>query len=83
MSEGYVDDRRNTDNAWVETTVLNIHLDGSSQETVDINNMVGNIISLKFNTDVHHAASEALSFTLILSSGQGSPRLPPVAGGEP
>ncbi|XP_023193351.1 transient receptor potential cation channel subfamily M member 2 isoform X1 [Xiphophorus maculatus] len=40
VSEGYVDDCRNTDNAWVETTVLNIHLDGTSQVMVDINNMV-------------------------------------------
>ncbi|XP_042350815.1 transient receptor potential cation channel subfamily M member 2 [Plectropomus leopardus] len=38
--EGYVDDCRNTDNAWVETTVLNIHLDRASQVTVDINSMV-------------------------------------------
>ncbi|KAM9347244.1 transient receptor potential cation channel subfamily M member 2 [Symphorus nematophorus] len=38
--EGYVDDCRNTDNAWVETTVLNIHLDRASQVMVDVNNMV-------------------------------------------
>ncbi|XP_040913185.1 transient receptor potential cation channel subfamily M member 2 [Toxotes jaculatrix] len=38
--EGYVDDCRNTDNAWVETTVQNIHLDRTSQVMVDINNMV-------------------------------------------
>uniref|UniRef100_A0A3Q1FJK9 Transient receptor potential cation channel, subfamily M, member 2 n=1 Tax=Acanthochromis polyacanthus TaxID=80966 RepID=A0A3Q1FJK9_9TELE len=38
--EGYVDDCRNTDNAWVETTVLNIHLDRTSQMMTDINNMV-------------------------------------------
>uniref|UniRef100_A0A671Z495 Transient receptor potential cation channel, subfamily M, member 2 n=1 Tax=Sparus aurata TaxID=8175 RepID=A0A671Z495_SPAAU len=37
--EGYVDDCRNTDNAWVETTVLNIHLDRSSPLMVDISNM--------------------------------------------
>uniref|UniRef100_A0A1A7X7P7 Transient receptor potential cation channel, subfamily M, member 2 n=1 Tax=Iconisemion striatum TaxID=60296 RepID=A0A1A7X7P7_9TELE len=37
--EGYVDDCRNTDNAWVETTVLNIHLDRTSQVMVDIKNM--------------------------------------------
>uniref|UniRef100_A0A669B4B8 Transient receptor potential cation channel, subfamily M, member 2 n=1 Tax=Oreochromis niloticus TaxID=8128 RepID=A0A669B4B8_ORENI len=29
--EGYVDDYRNTDNAWVEMTVLNIHLNRKSQ----------------------------------------------------
>ncbi|KAF0026223.1 hypothetical protein F2P81_020960 [Scophthalmus maximus] len=40
VSEGYVDDCRNTDNAWVENTVLNIHLDRTSQVMVDINNMV-------------------------------------------
>ncbi|XP_076026108.1 transient receptor potential cation channel subfamily M member 2-like isoform X1 [Genypterus blacodes] len=28
--EGYVDDSRNTDNAWVETTVLTFHLDRTS-----------------------------------------------------
>ncbi|XP_023136566.3 transient receptor potential cation channel subfamily M member 2 isoform X1 [Amphiprion ocellaris] len=38
--EGYVDDCRNTDNAWVETTVLNVHLDRTSQMMMDINNMV-------------------------------------------
>ncbi|XP_037644765.1 transient receptor potential cation channel subfamily M member 2 [Sebastes umbrosus] len=38
--EGYVDDCRNTDNAWVETTVLNIHLDRTSQVMVDVNSMV-------------------------------------------
>ncbi|KAM9342245.1 transient receptor potential cation channel subfamily M member 2 [Pholidichthys leucotaenia] len=38
--EGYVDDFRNTDNAWVETTVINIHLATTAQVTVDINNMV-------------------------------------------
>uniref|UniRef100_A0A8C4FF86 Transient receptor potential cation channel, subfamily M, member 2 n=1 Tax=Dicentrarchus labrax TaxID=13489 RepID=A0A8C4FF86_DICLA len=38
--EGYVDDCRNTDNAWVETTVLNIHLDRTSQVMVDINNLL-------------------------------------------
>ncbi|XP_047456105.1 transient receptor potential cation channel subfamily M member 2 [Mugil cephalus] len=40
VSEGYVDDCRNTDNAWVEATVRNIHLDRTSQVMVDINNMV-------------------------------------------
>uniref|UniRef100_A0A8L0DUT5 Uncharacterized protein n=1 Tax=Oncorhynchus mykiss TaxID=8022 RepID=A0A8L0DUT5_ONCMY len=30
VHEGYVDDVRNTDDAWVETTVLNIHLDRRS-----------------------------------------------------
>ncbi|XP_072253281.1 transient receptor potential cation channel subfamily M member 2 [Leuresthes tenuis] len=38
--EGYVDDCRNTDNAWVETTVLSIHLDRASQVMVDVDNMV-------------------------------------------
>lgn len=36
----YVDDCRNTDNAWVEISVLNIHLDGTSQVLVDVNNVV-------------------------------------------
>lgn len=38
--EGYVDDSRNTDNAWVETIVLNIHLSRASQAMMDINNTV-------------------------------------------
>ncbi|XP_078142127.1 transient receptor potential cation channel subfamily M member 2 [Centroberyx gerrardi] len=38
--EGYVDDCRNTDNAWVETTVLNIHLDKTGHLMVDINLVV-------------------------------------------
>ncbi|XP_063743322.1 transient receptor potential cation channel subfamily M member 2 [Eleginops maclovinus] len=38
--EGYVDDCRNTDNAWVEITVLNIHVAGASQMSEDINSMV-------------------------------------------
>lgn len=37
MFDGYVDDCRNTDNAWVENTVLNIHLDRKSPVMVDIN----------------------------------------------
>ncbi|XP_074551386.1 transient receptor potential cation channel subfamily M member 2 [Halichoeres trimaculatus] len=40
ISEGYVDDCRNTDNAWVETTVLNIHLLRTDEVLLDINNMV-------------------------------------------
>lgn len=40
MLEGYVDDCRNTDNAWVETTVLNIHLDRTHQVMADINSTV-------------------------------------------
>ncbi|KAM6985111.1 transient receptor potential cation channel subfamily M member 2 [Aplochiton taeniatus] len=35
--EGYVDDCRNTDNAWVETSVLNIHLCRGSLQMADIN----------------------------------------------
>ncbi|KAF7658007.1 hypothetical protein LDENG_00019260 [Lucifuga dentata] len=38
--EGYVDDSRNTDNAWVETTALTIHLNSTSALMVDINHMV-------------------------------------------
>ncbi|XP_068428649.1 transient receptor potential cation channel subfamily M member 2 isoform X2 [Clinocottus analis] len=38
--EGYVDDCRNTDNAWVELTILNIHLDRTSELMVDVNSMV-------------------------------------------
>uniref|UniRef100_A0A8C3ARZ7 Transient receptor potential cation channel, subfamily M, member 2 n=1 Tax=Cyclopterus lumpus TaxID=8103 RepID=A0A8C3ARZ7_CYCLU len=38
--EGYVDDCRNTDNAWVEITVLNIHLDRRSQLMADVSSLV-------------------------------------------
>uniref|UniRef100_A0A8C6UEA6 Transient receptor potential cation channel, subfamily M, member 2 n=1 Tax=Neogobius melanostomus TaxID=47308 RepID=A0A8C6UEA6_9GOBI len=38
--KGYVDDHRNTDDAWVETTVLNLHLDRDSPLLTDINRMV-------------------------------------------
>lgn len=36
----YVDDSKNTDNAWVEIIVLNIHLDRRSQMLVDVDNVV-------------------------------------------
>uniref|UniRef100_A0A8C7TEZ4 TRPM SLOG domain-containing protein n=1 Tax=Oncorhynchus mykiss TaxID=8022 RepID=A0A8C7TEZ4_ONCMY len=39
VTKGYVDDVRNTDDAWVETTVLNIHLDRRSLLMADINRM--------------------------------------------
>ncbi|KAM8857100.1 transient receptor potential cation channel subfamily M member 2-like [Synchiropus picturatus] len=38
--EGYVDDSRNTDNAWVESVVLNVHLVWSAVEDVEIMNMI-------------------------------------------
>ncbi|KAM9804599.1 transient receptor potential cation channel subfamily M member 2-like [Neosynchiropus ocellatus] len=38
--EGYVDDARNTDNAWVVSVVLNVHLVRSSVEDVEIMNMI-------------------------------------------
>uniref|UniRef100_A0A674A5H8 Transient receptor potential cation channel, subfamily M, member 2 n=1 Tax=Salmo trutta TaxID=8032 RepID=A0A674A5H8_SALTR len=40
VHDGYVDDVRNTDDAWVETTVLTIHLDRRSLLMADINRMV-------------------------------------------
>ncbi|KAM3842235.1 transient receptor potential cation channel subfamily M member 2-like [Diretmus argenteus] len=49
--EGYVDDCRNTDNAWVETTALNIHLDRTGQLMVDISHMVAGSHS---STEVVH-----------------------------
>lgn len=36
----YVDDCRNTDNAWVEIIVLNIHIKRTNQVSVDVNNVV-------------------------------------------
>ncbi|XP_053732117.1 transient receptor potential cation channel subfamily M member 2-like isoform X1 [Synchiropus splendidus] len=38
--ESYVDDSRNTDNAWVESVILNLHLDWSAVEDVEIMNMI-------------------------------------------
>lgn len=38
--DDYVDDCRNTDNAWVEIIVLNIHLDRTTQVLADVNNVV-------------------------------------------
>ncbi|XP_061081535.1 transient receptor potential cation channel subfamily M member 2-like isoform X1 [Conger conger] len=39
MYNGYVDDQRNTDNAWLETTAFNIHLDRRDLLMADLNNM--------------------------------------------
>ncbi|KAJ8253025.1 hypothetical protein GJAV_G00208300 [Gymnothorax javanicus] len=36
---GYMDDQRNTDNAWVETTAFNIHLDRRGLLMADLNNL--------------------------------------------
>ncbi|XP_041118797.1 transient receptor potential cation channel subfamily M member 2 [Polyodon spathula] len=33
--EGYVDDPRNTDNAWVETTAINIHFDNTKHSVLE------------------------------------------------
>lgn len=38
--EGYADDPRNTDNAWIETTVLNIHLDSTGSLMNELNRTV-------------------------------------------
>lgn len=38
--DDYVDDCRNTDNAWVQVAVFNVHLDRSSEVLVDVNNVV-------------------------------------------
>uniref|UniRef100_A0A8C9W7Y0 Transient receptor potential cation channel, subfamily M, member 2 n=1 Tax=Scleropages formosus TaxID=113540 RepID=A0A8C9W7Y0_SCLFO len=38
--EGYVDDHRNTDNAWVEMTAYNIHLDRSNVSLAELSRMV-------------------------------------------
>lgn len=40
MFKGYVDHCKNTDNAWVENTVLNVHLDRRSPVITDINDTV-------------------------------------------
>ncbi|XP_036395897.1 transient receptor potential cation channel subfamily M member 2 [Megalops cyprinoides] len=40
--EGYVDDHRNTDNAWVETAALNIHFDRRGLLMADLNRMAEN-----------------------------------------
>ncbi|XP_072300499.1 transient receptor potential cation channel subfamily M member 2 [Eucyclogobius newberryi] len=38
--KGYVDDSRNTDDAWLETTAVNLHLDRDCPLLADINRMV-------------------------------------------
>lgn len=38
--KGYVDHCKNTDNAWVENTILNVHLDRKSPVITDINDIV-------------------------------------------
>ncbi|XP_048050691.1 transient receptor potential cation channel subfamily M member 2 isoform X2 [Megalobrama amblycephala] len=38
--KGYVDDSRNTDNAWVETTIITLHCDKHSPLMADLNNIV-------------------------------------------
>ena len=40
--EGYVDDARNTDNSWVEVTVLALELDRTGPLMTSINLMVSN-----------------------------------------
>ncbi|XP_062313277.1 transient receptor potential cation channel subfamily M member 2 isoform X2 [Osmerus eperlanus] len=42
--EGYVDDCRNTDNAWLETTVINIHLDRREELMADLNCLVNSSV---------------------------------------
>ena len=38
--EGYADEPRNTDNAWIETAVLNIHLDSAGSLMNELNRKV-------------------------------------------
>ncbi|XP_051566552.1 transient receptor potential cation channel subfamily M member 2 [Myxocyprinus asiaticus] len=43
--KGYVDDSKNTDNAWVETTVITVHFDKHGQLMSDINRIVESTLS--------------------------------------
>jgi len=86
--EGYVDDCRNTDNAWVETTVLNIHLDRASQVMVDVNNMVRRTplayYWVIYSTPTISYLTHICHLHVIMSclSGGEQPQWSSVAGGE-
>lgn len=47
--KGYVDDSRNTDNAWVETTIITLHCDKHTPLMADLNN----IVSKKYHFTSH------------------------------
>ncbi len=38
--KGYVDDSRNTDNAWIETTIITLHCDKHTPLMADLNRIV-------------------------------------------
>ena len=77
--DGYVDDCRNTDNAWVEMIVYNIHLSQTSQELVDVNNVVR---TRTFPWDGRSAAMQLDCCVIVFLIGQQQPWLSWVAGGE-
>nr|XP_009303267.1 transient receptor potential cation channel subfamily M member 2 isoform X2 [Danio rerio]6DRK_A Chain A, Transient receptor potential cation channel, subfamily M, member 2 [Danio rerio]6DRK_B Chain B, Transient receptor potential cation channel, subfamily M, member 2 [Danio rerio]6DRK_C Chain C, Transient receptor potential cation channel, subfamily M, member 2 [Danio rerio]6DRK_D Chain D, Transient receptor potential cation channel, subfamily M, member 2 [Danio rerio] len=43
--KGYVDDSRNTDNAWVETSIITLHCDKNTPLMADLNHMVESSLS--------------------------------------
>lgn len=40
VCKGYVDDSRNTDNAWIETTIITLHCDKNTPLMADLNRTV-------------------------------------------
>ncbi|XP_016324834.1 transient receptor potential cation channel subfamily M member 2 [Sinocyclocheilus anshuiensis] len=45
VCKGYVDDSRNTDNAWIETTIITLHCDKHTTLTADLNRIVESSLS--------------------------------------
>lgn len=78
--EGYVDDCRNTDNAWVEKTVLNIHLDRKSPVITEINNMVR--IHQLFPLVTTEFSFGVFDLLLFNTTGGRQARRAPVAGAK-
>ena len=57
VHQGFVDDRRNTDNAWIETTAAHVHLDAQ----------LGDSLALRGGDDANSAAWYTLSPELLSS----------------
>lgn len=78
--DNYVDDCRNTDNAWVEIIVLNIHLDSTTQVLADVNNVVRTwMFTLP---DRRSAVMQCDGYVIVFLIGHEQLRLSWVAGGE-
>lgn len=76
----YVDDCKNTDNAWVEIIVLNIHLDRATQVLVDVNNVVRTWTFTQ--RDRRSAVMQRDCYVIVFLIGHEQLWLSWVAGGE-